>query len=78
MDTSRVERAHLLPRESTQPAASQPGRASGSCPTDAHIHHQPQEMLGQVQKRLCLERQINENQMEGWLLGVGRTSAARV
>lgn len=45
---------------------------------DAHIHHWPQEMLGQVQKRLCLERQINENQMEGWLLGVGRTSTARV
>lgn len=78
MDTGRVERAHLLPRESTQQAVKQPRRGSGSCPMDAHIHHWPQEMLGQVQKRLCLERQINENQMEGWLLGVGRTSTARV
>ena len=45
---------------------------------DAHIQHQPLKMPGKVQKRLCLERQINENQMEGWLHGVDRTSAPRV
>lgn len=47
-------------------------------PADAHIQHQLLKMAGKGQKRLCLERQINENQMEGWLHGVDWTSVPRV
>lgn len=43
----------------------------------AHIQHQLLKVPDKVQKRLCLERHINENQMQGWLC-VDRTLLERL